>query len=269
MLKIFKPYFLLTFQILLTLLVSSHALANNPVEIQSKSLAKITKLIGTAEISENNKWTKLKKDMVIEMYHRVKTANKSKLELVFQDGSKLRMNENSSIILVRSKNKEYSIFDLSAGQVWANIANKGKGRTTIKTNSAVLAVMGTVFDVNSDNSKTEMSVFNGSVGVQSKQTDLEKLETNLNKLVLTEDTKDITKKEQTLKPQVLSKPKQVEKPYHIVPGPYKVSLDKWLEITENKQIVIDNNGNAIVSNQENDKLKYNDWVNWNKQQDSE
>lgn len=248
--------------------MTSNIYAQKTVPIQSRSMAKVTKLIGNAEISENNKWAKIKKDMIIKMYHRVRTSNKSRMELVFQDGSKLRMNENTNIILVESKKKEYSIFNLSAGQIWANITNNGKNKTSLKTNTAILAVMGTVFDVNlnSNFNKTEMSVFSGSVGVQPQQENISKIEESLNTLKLKEDKKIEDKKE--IKKDKISKPVQIEKPFHIVPGPYKVSFDKWLEITENKKIIIDNIGNALVSNQENDKLKEDEWVIWNKTQDS-
>jgi hypothetical protein len=148
------------------------------------------------------------------------------------------------------------------------------GRVAVKSNTAVLAVMGTVFDVQSDSQKTEMSVMEGSVGVQAIQKEAEKIDESISKLKLNVDDVRLEKKEiepkkpnVIEKPQKISKPFEVKKPVYVVPGPYKVTLDKWLEIVENQKIIVDINGNAIVSSMENDKLKEDDWVSWNKKLD--
>lgn len=248
--------------------------ASNPVLVEAKSMAKVTKLIGNAEISEKNKWFPLKKDSAISMYHRIRTLGNSRLEMVFSDGSKLRLSEKSSIILTPTKTKNNSIFNIDYGRIWANIKNKGMGRVAIKSNTAVLAVMGTVFDVQTDPKKTEMLVLEGSVGVQSIQKEADKIDDSIAKLKLNVDDirleKKIVEPEKTREPeklQKISKPVQVKNPVYVVPGPYKVTLDKWLEIVENQKIIVDINGNAIVSNMENDKLKEDEWVSWNKKLD--
>lgn len=263
---------LTTFFMALSFVVPTQA--NNTVLVETKSTAKVTKLIGSAEISEKNKWFPLKKDSAINMYHRIRTLDKSRLEMVFSDGSKLRLSEKSSIMLTTLKTKNNSIFSLDYGRIWANIKNKGMGRVAVKSNTAVLAVMGTVFDVQSDSQKTEMSVMEGSVGVQAIQKEAEKIDESISKLKLNVDDVRLEKKEiepkkpnVIEKPQKITKPFEVKKPVYVVPGPYKVTLDKWLEIVENQKIIVDINGNAIVSTMENDKLKEDDWVSWNKKLD--
>lgn len=263
---------LATFFIALTFV--SPTKATNTVLVEAKSTAKVTKLLGSAEISEKNKWLPLKKDSSINMYHRIRTLDKSRLEMVFSDGSKLRLSEKSSIMLTTVKTKNNSIFSLDYGRIWANIKNKGMGRVAVKSNTAVLAVMGTVFDVQSDSQKTEMYVIEGSVGVQAIQKEVDKIDDSIAKLKLNVDdirlekkTVDLEKPNVSEKPQKISKPFQIKKPVYVVPGPYKVTLDKWLEIVENQKIIVDINGKAIVSTMENDKLKKDEWVSWNKKLD--
>lgn len=264
-----KKFTLVLATFFIALISSFPSSANNTVLVESKSTAKITKIVGNAEILEKNKWFPLKKNSAINMYHRIRTSDKSRLEMVFSDGSKLRLNQKSSIILTPIKNKNHSIFNLDYGRVWVNIKNKGFGRVAIKSNTVVLAVMGTIFDVQVDPKKTEMIVLDGSVGVQGIQKEVEKIDESIANLKLKIDDIKLEEKK-VLNPEVsqkISKPVQVKNPVYVVPGPHKVSLDKWLEIIENQKIVVDINGNAIVSNMENDKLKEDEWVNWNKKLD--
>lgn len=119
-----------------------------------------------------------------------------------------------------------------------------------------MAVLGTVFDVSNDSEKTEMRVFEGSVGVTDNDQNNTNIENKINNLDLKIDSK-----RNSLKPQ------QIEKPVTVIQGPHQVSIDEWLEIVENQKITVDSEGNSTVSDLNKSELNKDEWVNWNKNLD--
>lgn len=244
-----------------------------PIKYEVKSSARITKVDGKLEILKNKKWISLKLNEIVKVSDRIKTSKGSRAELSFSDGKKLRIASNTDLIFIKSEVKdgaENSIFKLVTGRLWSKITNKGKGRFAVQGQTASLAVMGTTFDIETSTEKTDISVFDGSVGVQKNTDDQKEFEENIESLKLEiDDNKNNSQNNMSLKPQQVEKPyQQVEKPIKVIPGPYQVSKEEWLEIVENQKISIDNNGVGLVSNLESDKLKDDSWIKWNTELDS-
>jgi len=233
------------------------------VKVEAKSMARINIIIGKVQIFKNKKWAKAERNSILNLNDKVKTDKSSRLELAFSDGSRLRVDQNTEILLV-SNNKDKSFFKIFTGRIWANVVNKKKQNFSVQSPTAVLSVMGTTFDVDVEKEQTEASVYDGSIGVQTPAKTEEELNKSLQNLDLKFDEHN---------DEVLKKPTEEDKPYHevekpakLIPGPYQVSKDKWLEIVEDQKISVDVDGNAIVSDI-SDAEKNEEWVNWNTQLD--
>jgi hypothetical protein len=145
-----------------------------------KGIAKITKK-GTKEASV------LKLGFALNEGDRIDTGEASRLELKLEDGSIIRVSENSSIVIeVMKENKEEKVesstVNIFLGRVWMNV-KKGIGKkqeSRIVTPKVTAAVKGTSYrvDVNK-NGETSVSVYDGTVAVgkDSKEVMLTKLET--------------------------------------------------------------------------------------------
>lgn len=252
---------------LISFIILQTSVSSKAINIEAKSYAKITKLSGQVKILDNNKWYVAKKNGIIKTNNQVKTLKNSRAELTFSDGSRLRLEQNTDIIFIRPKKSENSFFKIFTGRLWANIINRGKNRVAVQSSTAALAVMGTTFDVDAEKSKTDISVFDGSVGIQLPSVSIDTFDDKLKDLKLEIDDKHNSTG--NLKPEVIEKPvHEIEKPVKVVPGPYQVSLDKWLEVVENQKITISDDKNATVSQLKEETVNNDEWFKWNKELDA-
>lgn len=254
--KTFNKVFGLTIISLAVYALNNTAFSKDVI-IKEEVKAKITIVEGDIFVVKNNNKIKAKKGTVINSKDKIITNNKSKVEITFPDKTKLRINQNSEVLLspMSSKKEKYSFLKVLKGQIWANVINKGEGRFAIKAKNSVFAVMGTTFDVNNTSNNTEMSVFDGSVGVTANKDD-NQLKEQIKELHLEIDD---NKKSESNSLSV----HQIEKPIQAVEGPKQVTMEEWIEITKNQKITIDDNGNSVVS----EISKDNDWTKWNKDLD--
>lgn len=235
------------------------------IKVEAKSSAKLSYVSGKIFTLQKNKWINLSKGSIIKVNSRIKTEKKSKAEIVFSDGSVVRLSENTDIILVREReNKEHGLLRIFSGKLWANIF-KGKSRFSVQGNTAALAVLGTTFNFEAEKNETEISVFEGSVGVQSPSNSNDEFEKKLDNLNLMIDDKNSTK---LLKPDKIDKPVEIEKPFKVIEGPHKVSQEEWLEIIANQKITVDNKGSGTISDLTSEEIKEDEWIQWNKELDS-
>ena len=253
----------------LTVLAFGHQGSSKTVTVEAVSMAKITRMSGKVLFLNQKKWVPAKKFQIIKMNESLKTAVSSRAELTFSNGTRIRMAENTSIILIKSKkSKKNSFLKVMGGKLWASIFNNGKSKFAIEGTTATLAVLGTTFEVEAQKTKTDVSIFDGSVGIQLSTNNIESLNNNLDNLKLKNDSKSGDPGTIT-KPGEINKPvHQIEKPVKMVPGPYQVSKDEWLEVVENQKISIDDKGIGTVSDLEPAKVKDDEWIKWNQQLDT-
>ncbi|RPI74626.1 MAG: hypothetical protein EHM45_18080 [Desulfobacteraceae bacterium] len=119
-------------------------------------------------------WLPVEKGMPLENQDRLKTGNDGYAEILYDDGSLVKMEENSEITLeevsadYKSK-KISSKVSLWFGRLLLNIAKftHSQSRFTVKTPTVVAGVRGTEFVVESlTEEKSDVGVVEGEVGVE-------------------------------------------------------------------------------------------------------
>jgi len=137
--------------------------------------------------TEDEEWSRVQKEIPIASNDRIKTGPDSFVEILFDDGSMIRLEENTEIYI----NELEADFDTSTitallfikiGRVLTTIKSfsQESSEFRIKTNTAVLGVRGTDFVTETeDEDVTDLGVFNGSVaanGISSRGVMLEESE---------------------------------------------------------------------------------------------
>jgi hypothetical protein len=185
---------------------------------------------------------------------KIETKKQARCELTYNDGSVVRVDEQSIYTVEQAKfDKQSKAVEskLSIGKLWANVKKlvQGKDSWKLKSPVAVVAVRGTVYRMNAGaDSSTQVLVYEGKVAVSPAAA------------AGTQPGMGVT-------PGTPGPPRQVQGPTP-VSGPQEVSLEQWIEIIKAQQIVVQPDGSYAKSdfNLEDDaKL---DWVQWNKQRDA-
>lgn len=135
--------------------------------------AKVTALTGVAEVSkmdENKKqtWSPAKLDQVLSQSDEVRTRA-GKLELTFDDGSKISLKENTSLSLVKMQDKTGkgdTLVKLWIGQIRAKFTvQKDDSTFQVQTKNIIAAVKGTDFIVDADLNGGFLKVVEGIVAL--------------------------------------------------------------------------------------------------------
>ena len=189
-------------------------------------------------------------NMLVTNGDKIETKKQSRCELTFNDGSVVRIDEQSIYTVekaVMTKKERNVESDLSIGKLWANVKKVvgNKDSWKLKSPAAVVAVRGTIYRMNAGaDSSSQVLVYDGNVAVSP----------NLS----------------TLAPglgAVPGKPVQVQGPTQ-VQGPHPVSMSEWFEIVKaQQQIIIRPDGSYVKSDfnlADDAKLE---WVRRNQERD--
>jgi hypothetical protein len=181
---------------------------------------------------------------------KIETKKQSRCEVTFNDGSIVRIDEQSiytvekAVMTKKEKNVES---DLAIGKLWANVKKVVGNRDTwkLKSPAAVVAVRGTIYRMNSGaDSSTQVLVYDGNVTVSPN---------------LATQTQGMG--------VAPGKPTQVQGPSQ-VQGPHQVSIKEWFEIVKaQQQIIVRPDGSYVKSDfnlADDAKLE---WVRWNQERD--
>jgi hypothetical protein len=184
---------------------------------------------------------------------KVETKKQSRCEITYNDGSIIRIDEQSIYTIEKAtiaEDKKEVESSLSIGKLWANLKKliRGKDSWKLKSPAAVVAVRGTVYRMNAGvDSSTQVLVYDGQVDVRPA----------------------VAGAGQSGMGAVPGPPRQVQAPTQVA-GPTQVSMQQWFEIIKaQQQIVVRLDGSYAKSDfnpLEDDKL---DWVQWNKKRDAE
>ncbi|MFQ6618445.1 MAG: FecR domain-containing protein [Fidelibacterota bacterium] len=216
-------------------------------------LGKITFPLGDIFIQRegNAEWIQVTLNMSVYMGDKIKTMEESRCEVTLRDGSVIRIGENSIFDFSKSsleKGRRKIKGEMKEGKIWFYI--KGlvgeQESVEVRTPTAVAAIRGTVYRINAlPDSTTQLLVYEGEVDIN--------LSERLKKKVIPE--------EEGFKPPV-----EIEGPQEI-PGPYEVTLEKWMKIIAGEQINIRADGkyHKFRFNEEED-ARIN-WVKWNRLRD--
>ncbi len=192
-------------------------------------------------------------NMPVKNGDKVETKKQSRCEITFNDGSIVRIDEQSIYTIEKATitdDKKEVESSLSIGKLWANLKKliRGKDSWKLKSPAAVVAVRGTVFRMNAGaDSSTQVLVYDGQVDVRPATFGAG----------------------QSGLGAAPGPPRQIQAPTQVA-GPTQVSMRQWFEIIKaQQQIVVRPDGSYAKSDfnlQEDEKL---DWVQWNKKRDAE
>jgi hypothetical protein len=192
-------------------------------------------------------------NMPIKNGDKVETKKQSRCEITYNDGSIVRIDEQSIYTVEKaifSTEKQEVESNLSIGKLWANLKKLIRGKDSswkLKSPAAVVAVRGTVYRMNSGaDSSTQVLVYEGQVDIGRPAGGSAQQRTGF----------------------VPGKPGQIPPPTQVAPWAKEVTMEQWFEtIKAQQQIVVRPDGSYAKSDfnlEEDAKLE---WVKWNKERD--
>ena len=249
-----RKLYLLVFLCLFVLWVPEQSDAKKIMTIKiGRGEALITYLEGTVQAIDGQKALRfLKVNDIVKQGDEIKTGQKSKLELVLADKSQLRFADNSHFKILQADADEEKAGDVkihvAIGKAWANVSKAvaGKQNFELTCENAVAGVRGTIYRMNVHEDRSAMvRVYDGTVYVAGGGgTALEA-------------------------PKVIGPPQKIEGPKSI-PGPEKVTMEQWTFIIRAmQQIVIGSDGHPAQPRDFTEQEDRDEWVDWNKAQDSD
>lgn len=232
--------------------VSSHVLSAE----SGGSDAVVTVIQGTARVYSREATTGrvVKKGDRIKEDQEVRVAEKSRIEMRFPDGTRMRLSEKSNLKMSelafnkQSEGKNVKV-DLDGGKLWANVKKltTPDSSVVVKTSNAVAGVRGTVYQVNVNEDKSALvKVYDGEVYVANAPRDA---------------AQPIDK---------VTAPHPVAGPHEVPPPMHEVSMEEWTVIVKAmQQITISPQGVASDPESIDPKVDADDWVKWNQERDKE
>ncbi len=218
------------------------------------SVGKVSFPLGNVHVLSKGetRFRKVTFNMPVKTGDKIETKKQSRCELTYNDGSIVRIDEQSIYTVENatiSDDKKEVESKLSIGKLWANLKKliRGKDSWRLKSPAAVVAVRGTVYRMNAGaDSSTQVLVYEGQVDVRPASA-------------------GGVQQGMGMAPGA---PRQVQAPTQIA-GPTQVSMKEWFEIIKaQQQIVVRPDGSYAKSDfsfEEDSKL---DWVRWNKERDA-
>jgi hypothetical protein len=194
----------------------------------------------------------------------VKTLDRSRVEITFDDGSLVRLSSNSELTIEKSSTSGLAtstVVSSTGGRLWSTVTpfSDPASNYVVKTPTAAAACRGTVFrtDVYPDTS-TLLRVYEGSVELWNPMAAIEGpmfWETEG-----TEGEGETGERHEVVGP-------------HEVSGPVEVSEEQWTQVILGgmQQLYIRPDGSVAASGEfsPEDELEQDEWVTWNQERDAE
>lgn len=111
--------------------------------------------IGVVEIEDQGTWKPLATGTRLQAGQHLRTQGRSRCELRCNDGTEIRLNNESEIIVHSPR-----LFHLKQGQVWSTVAHAATP-FQIKTDETTVTALGTQFDLQYQAQRTTLSVLEG------------------------------------------------------------------------------------------------------------
>ncbi|MFH1853349.1 MAG: FecR family protein [Candidatus Neomarinimicrobiota bacterium] len=242
--------------IVIIILISVLLFAQGPKPVE---FGKISLPLGTVEVSTAGaEWSKALPNRTVFVNDQVRTGAKSRCEITLVGGGKLRIGENSELVLtganVAPMSKDFEA-TLKTGNAWisAKAAFGEKKNVSVRTPTAVAAIRGTTYRTQAGEDESSVLVYEGKVDVNQPA------------------DPEVTPEQPApgAKPRFkLEAPKTVQAPTQVA-GPYEVSLEDWITLVEGMQINVRKDGkyNMFKFDQTSDaELEF---VKWNKELDNQ
>lgn len=144
---------------------------------QTQERVVIKSMIGKVQIRtpKSGQWRPARVGMPVKMKWDIRTYVESSAELKFENGTVLKIGENSvvglsKILQDKANGISKSDVKVATGQVWGNVkklVNKNSS-FNFETPTAVAAIRGTILGIDVSNGKTTVDVVEGKVAVRNK-----------------------------------------------------------------------------------------------------
>lgn len=155
---------------------------------------------GEVEIKRGDKgWVQLSKGNILNSGNEIRTLNESRAIVTFEDGSVLRLDENTSIKIQSTENKIEIV--LSKGSIFNKVSKSETRKYSVQSGEYKIIALGTEFSVEKESeSEVKVLVVESEVEIQNKDGSvLEKVETGkkveinkkeINKKIITKEEKE-------------------------------------------------------------------------------
>lgn len=206
--KIIKPICLLLTSLLI-LVVAKPTLA-------IEAVASIKHIKGAVDVNRDQKTISARTGLILHDQDLIVTYRKSKVTIIFRDGSEIRLFANTKFLIERSEETSHgprrflNNFKLKLGSFWGKFS-KNQQQTVIKTPTATAGIKGTTVALSERNGKFNVSLSSGLVEVKNE---METLDLTPGKRV-----RNITANS-TIRDKVEELPYQI----HIVPDQNKLDI---------------------------------------------
>jgi len=200
-------------------------------------------------------WDAVKLEQPLRQSDVLRTGGESRAELLFQDGSLVRMGEQSMLDLEEFQIEENRIqgkLQILFGRIWSNLRKVGQRSFEVQSPTAVMAVRGTTFRADAHRDSTfQMWVYEGKVDVNRR-------------ISVTPEARS----EPGVKPQTESEPGREKVPGpQPVPGPYEVTLKEWLQVVGRMTFILQRDGIYRLKEFDPGSDALDPWVKWNHERD--
>lgn len=221
----------------------------SPAAKQASS-GRVTYLDGPAEHFDAKGHTPLKAEQLVNPGESVHTGSKTKLELTFADGSKLRIGPAAEVKFAFRAQDDSALFQVDKGEIWGNV-RPGARKLVFQGRHSTASVLGTVYNLDVTAERTCTRVIQGKVGVHRPfAIDGHGAE------VIDNAPKRLTdaKADSDLEPAK--------------DGDIVVPENKWLQMKTDQCMVVKDKGKAHVMVFSLDELaKQSEWLAWNRDRD--
>lgn len=216
----------------------------------------VTVLEGTAQAFTTGKQQPvlLRKGSRIKKEQEIRVGEKSRVELLFPDGTFMRLSEKSRLNLrtiafdKKTEEKHVSV-SLGSGKLWARVKKlvTPDSSVEVRTTNAVAGVRGTVYRVNVNEDQSALvKVYDGSVYVANPPIDRSKPAGKF------------------------TAPVPVAGPHEVSPPVHEVTLEEWHVIVKSfQQVSISSQGVASQPQDFDSRADADEWVNWNQERDKD
>ncbi|MFH1074018.1 MAG: FecR family protein [Candidatus Firestonebacteria bacterium] len=141
------------------------------VELSTAKISAVTGVAETSKIDENKKqvWAPARVDLVLNQGDEIRTRE-GKVEITFEDGSKINLKENTSLTLDKLKDKDQTgdtFVKLWIGKIRSKFTiQKDDSTFQVQTKNIIAAVKGTDFSLDADSNGSDLVVFEGIVSMK-------------------------------------------------------------------------------------------------------
>ncbi|MBT3590601.1 MAG: FecR domain-containing protein [Candidatus Marinimicrobia bacterium] len=227
-----------------------------------QKFGKISLPLGKVEFkSESSDWKRAKPNQPVFEGNTIRTKAKSRCEITLVGGGKIRLGENSELVLnkadVKPMVKNFNA-NLKRGNIFvsAKAAFGEKKNIAIRTPTAVAAIRGTKYRASAGEAESSVLVYEGKVDVNQAKNYIEERK---------EKRKGLGQNGFGGAPKFTLGPVTEIKAPTQVSGPFEVTLEEWVTLAEGMQINIRSDGKFHMFEFDQSKDAEDEFVKWNQE----